>query len=382
MNKKLAILSFSNPFVKEKDGGKIDIKNRIECLSKLNINIDHYGMLKKNENIEKTKLVSNNYSFKIVNSLKNIFKLDPISVSNRYNDSLATKLKSINYDYILLENFNMINYLKDVNSNNTFLRVHNIESISRKELFKSNPLNLRSILELIESYKYKRIEKKAIKEVDKFLFISLDEKNIFEKKYPQYSSKFYWLPTAIDIKHTKNQFYCTKDYILYYGDLSVSHNIQGLLRYVDKIYPTIKEKYPEIKLKIIGKISNFDRERLEKIKGIDILGYVDDLEKYIYESLFIIAPIYTGAGVKIKVINTISYNKLLITTPKGIEGTGLKRGENVLSAETDTDFINLSIKCLENNKQISDIPQKSLEFIQKFYSYEVQIERLKEILNL
>ena len=251
MNKKLAVLSFSNPFVDNEDGGKIDIKNRLIYLNKLGMNIDHYALLKKKEKEIKTELVENNYVEKVDNSIKSILGINPISVNNRFNKNLQNILMSNKYKYILLENFNMYKYIDIINkSSKIFLRVHNIESLSRKELFKSNPFSFKSFLELIEGYKYKRIENKSVKLVDKFLFISLEEKKMFEKIYPEYREKFFWLPPVISEKNIIENAEI-KNYILYYGDLTVSHNIKGIMRFLNNSYGDILKKYPEIKLKII-----------------------------------------------------------------------------------------------------------------------------------
>lgn len=379
MNGKLAVLSFSNPFVKNEDGGKIDIKNRLIYLNEFDLCIDHYSLLKKNEIEIGTDLIKNNYIGKVDNSIKNIIGINPISVNNRFNKNLANILSKNKYKYTLLENFNMYRYIKYINKDSkVFLRVHNIESLSRKELFKSDPFKFKSLLELIESFKYKRIERKSLDYIDKFLFISLEEKKIFEEKYPKYKDKFFWLPPVVN-KRNIEEYKNDEDYILYYGDLTVSHNINGIIRFLNTSYIEILEKYPEIKLKLIGKIEDTDKNKLESYKNVQVLGYVDNLDSYVMKSKLIIAPIYTGAGVKIKVLNTMSYNKLLVTTPKGIEGTGLVNMVNVLSAENDEIFTEYCIDCIEKKEYVLKIPKLSLEYVNKYHSSKYQLEKLKEI---
>lgn len=379
---KIAVLSFSNPFVDKQDGGKIDIKSRIKCIKKLNIEIDHYSLLKENEkSIKNITLVNKNYTDKINNKISYLFSLYPLSVKNRYSKKLHLKLLEGNYNSYLIENFNMISYIdKKPNEIKTFLRVHNIESLSRFELFKSNPLSIRGILELFESLKYKILEKKSLKCVDKFLFISKNEKRYFEEKYPKYKEKYEWIPPLAECNKLSFKDNKLENYILYYGDLTVSHNIIGIKRFLENVFKNLyKER--NIKLKIAGKINKQDKEFLNKYDGVEILGYVDDLDKCIADSKFIISPIYTGAGVKIKVIDAISKGKIVITTPKGIEGTGLQKDITALSADSYEEYLNYCKEALDDNEKIKLVSERGYEYVKKYFSESYLIQKFKEIFN-
>lgn len=378
---KIAVFSFSNPFVNNQDGGKIDIKNRLIALNKLGFEIDQFSILKKNEQNINNNIINNNYLSKINNSLKYIFSKNPISVNNRWDKKLADLVRKNNYDIYLIENFNMFKYVYDIpKDSKIILRVHNIESMSRYELFKSNPFSIRSILELIESKKYCKIERKSLEYINKFIFISQKEKMIFEKKYPEYKEKYEWLPSVCEVSEKEKVVYGNGKYLLYYGDLTVSHNINGIKKFIENVYCKLYLKN-KIGLKIVGKITDKDKNDLRKYDGIEVLGYVDDLDSIINEAKFVIAPIYTGAGVKIKVIHAISKGKVLITTPKGIEGTGLKKDFNVLSAETYEQYLTYCTDALRDSEYILDISNKGYCYIKKYYTEEYQLLKLKEILK-
>lgn len=377
---KIAIVSFSNPFVNTSDGGKIDIINRIKNLNDMGIIIDHFSVLKKNEVECQSNIVNKNYVINVKNRIRDLFSRYPISVNNRYNHKIGVRLKNGNYDYYILENFNMIKYMNDIPKGaKVALRVHNIESLSRRQLVKSNYFSIRSFLELLESFKYKRVEKNCLESIDKFLFISQDEKAYMESKYNEFKDKYYWIPPICECSkcesiETKNKF------ILYYGDLTVSHNITGIKKFLKNVYESLYDN-TKIQLKIVGRINESDKKYLSKYKGVEIKGYVKDLDSLIGESMFIVAPIYTGAGVKIKVVHAIGKGKIVITTPKGIEGTGLEKDLNVLSAENYDEYYQYCIRALDNDPEILRIAQNGYEFIKHYYSKEYNMKKMKEILG-
>lgn len=377
---KIAVLSFSNPFVDKQDGGKIDIMNRLRILKEIGIEIDHFSIIKKNEKKLNEGTICKTYDADVVNRVKYFFDKYPISVSNRWNINLATQLIENKYDVYILENFNMVKYLEYIPKDSKIvLRVHNIESCSRYELFKSNPFKIKSILELIESIKYSNVERRFLDRIDKFLFISKDEKKYFEIKYPQFNEKFEWLPPVCNFNDDINIKIGNGNFILYYGDLTVSHNIIGIKKFIKNVFNKLYLNR-NIKLKISGKVNKKDKEYLEKINGIEVLGYVDDLDSIIKKAKFIVAPIYTGAGVKIKVIHSISKGKIVITTPKGIEGTGLIKNLNIMSADTYEDYYNYCIDTLDNKSYTVEISKKAYEYVKKYYSKQYQILKLNQIL--
>lgn len=377
---KIALVSFSNPFVNTSDGGKIDIINRIKSLNNMGIIIDHFSILKKNEKERKTNMVNKNCVVKVENKLRYLFSSYPISVNNRYNHEISKQLKDGNYDYYILENFNMIRYLNDIPKNaKVALRVHNIESLSRRQLAKANCFSIKAFLELVESFKYKKVEKQCLERVDKFLFISQDEKAYMENKYKEFKDKYYWIPPISECNKCEN-LETENKFILYYGDLTVSHNITGIKKFLKHVYKRLYDN-TKIQLKIVGKISEDDKKYLSKYKGVEIKGYVEDLDALISESVFIIAPIYTGAGVKIKVVHAMGKGKTVITTPKGMEGTGLEKDLNVLSAESYEEYYEYCIAALDNDPKISRVTQNGYEFISKYYSQEYNMKKMKEILD-
>lgn len=73
--------------------------------------------------------------------------------------------------------------------------------------------------------------------------------------------------------------------------------------------------------------------------------------------------------------------KTVITTPKGMEGTGLEKDFNVLSAESYEEYYQYCIAALDNDPKISRVTQNGYEFISKYYSQEYNMKKMKEILD-
>lgn len=379
--KSVAIIGFTNPFVNNSDGGKIDILMRIKALNNFTNNIDIYTVLKKGEceHLEKGVNINNIYVDHVDNKIINLFRLDPISVNNRYSKNIKQKIHENDkiYDIAIYENYNMYKYERDIKSKVKCLRVHNIESLSRNQLFKATLPNAKAFLEYIEGIKYKRVEKLCLSKFDYFLFISKDEMEYMSKKYPEFKGKFIWLAPATDISPVVSRSNYRKE-ILYYGDMTVYHNIKGLKWYVDNVLPEIL-KEENVELTVIGKISQKDKEYISK-DNVNVLGYVDDLDEYISRADLVIAPIFTGAGVKIKVINTLSKGKILLTTTKGIEGTSFKDNVHLFVSDTKEECISKTLEIIRNPEKFEEIKKQSVEELKHNYSIDAQSKIIKSLI--
>lgn len=381
---KIAIIGFTNPFVNNSDGGKIDTLMRIKSLNLYTDDIDVYTLLKKGEveNLNKNVDINNLYTDKVINKITNLIKLDPISVINRYNNNLIQKISDNKkkYDIAIYENYNMYKYVNHINAKINCMRVHNIESLSRKELFYATLPKPKAFAEYLESIKYKRVEKICLDKFDYFLFISKDEMEYMIKKFPKYKYKFIWVPPVTDIDPIEENISMDNKQILYYGDMTVSHNIRGLKWYIDYVWPKVINE-ENCRLKVIGKINDEDRQYLQKYKNIDVLGYVDDLDEYISKSNLIIAPIFTGAGVKIKVINTLSKGKVLLTTTKGIEGTSFENNVHLITADDKEEMLIKTLDIIRNPEKFSHIKYKCIDELKLNYSIKGQADKIMSLIN-
>ena len=68
---------------------------------------------------------------------------------------------------------------------------------------------------------------------------------------------------------------------------------------------------------------------------------MDDIDAFVCKSQIVVAPIFSGAGVKIKVLDAIGYGKPLITTPKGAEGFPLWLSKQMDIASSADEFVSL-----------------------------------------
>jgi len=75
---------------------------------------------------------------------------------------------------------------------------------------------------------------------------------------------------------------------------------------------------PHVVYEIVGK--GFETEKHLERDNFKIVGTVDGVESYYEKADFVIAPIFKGAGMKVKVAEAMMYGKTVVGTKEAFEG--------------------------------------------------------------
>ncbi len=176
------------------------------------------------------------------------------------------------------------------------------------------------------------------------------------------NDKTFWVPTGGGIDPNK---YAPKEDnertvdLLYLGTMSWFPNAQGLLWFLDEIFPLILEKRPNTTLHIAGfGDPNSDLcKRAIAHPNIEFLGQVEDDVACFHRSKVFIVPLWIGAGARVKIPTAMAAKIPMVSTTLGAEGAKAVHGENMLLADTPKDFAECVLKLLEDEeyaKQIAD----------------------------
>ena len=110
----------------------------------------------------------------------------------------------------------------------------------------------------------------------------------------------------------------------------------------------------------------------EKCK-VEILANVKDLSYYYNRSELVIAPIFLGSGMKVKIAEAIMYNKPVLGTSMAFEGYDLEN-DSLILANNSFEFIRQIVEF--DPKILVDKPYKL--FLEK-YSFNATINQFEKV---
>jgi len=105
---------------------------------------------------------------------------------------------------------------------------------------------------------------------------------------------------------------------------------------VGEIFPRVRADYPSAQLVLVGDQLPADvRERAAD--GVVTAGAVDDVSAYLDRAAVVVAPLRTGGGTRVKVLEALGAGKALVATPLALEGVDVPP-EAALVARSTAEF--------------------------------------------
>lgn len=103
--------------------------------------------------------------------------------------------------------------------------------------------------------------------------------------------------------------------LLFVGALWYAPNRDGIDRFLARCWPTIRAARPDARLLLAGAAPQALRSAWEQHPGVSAPGFVDDLGEAYRDAALTIAPIFSGGGTNIKVLESLAYGRSCVTTP-------------------------------------------------------------------
>ncbi|MCU0780401.1 MAG: glycosyltransferase [Akkermansiaceae bacterium] len=98
-------------------------------------------------------------------------------------------------------------------------------------------------------------------------------------------------------------------------------NLEGLDWFVRRVWPTVRTQVPEAEFRIIGPGLSVERTAAYgRMLGIRVLGTVPSVAPHYQECACTIAPIWSGAGINIKILESYAYGRACVVTPFAFRG--------------------------------------------------------------
>lgn len=154
-----------------------------------------------------------------------------------------------------------------------------------------------------------------------------------------------------------------------------STNVQGMQWFLDKVWPRILNALPHCSLHICGTVCN---EINDDFCRVNLRGRVENLEKEYGAAEVCIAPLYFGSGLKIKLIEALSFGRASVTTNIGLQGLDELDGTAILRANTAEEFTSAVISILTDDKIRSQMESEALRYVREHLAPETVYQPVVE----
>ena len=171
----------------------------------------------------------------------------------------------------------------------------------------------------------------------------------------------------------------TKNRVLFVGALNRPPNLEAIHWFVDGCWPRIRREVPEAEFHIVGHgLPESHRIRWATDLSIKIVGPVESVEQHYKEAAVFVAPILTGGGIIVKILDGLAAGVPVVTTARGNEGIGAADGKSVFVADTPDDFASAVVRLLRSEDVRKAIGEAGRQYVEEVFSPDAFISMLEK----
>lgn len=335
------------------------------------------------------KIVAVNTDVKPLPALRHLILRKSYNISRfdsaEYSAALSELLESEAYDVVLLETLYLTPYvtlIKAKSQAHVSLRSHNIESQIWYDLYLGAGRGLKRQYLKICADRLTEYESENLQSYDSILPITF----LDAEKYKQqgYNGALLTIPVGMELAPHS----IAEDIILsspspinagYIGSMDWKPNIEGLRWFANKAWPRLAKDF-DIEFHLAGRNMGNEWKELD-LAGFHPVGEVESAEAFVQDLDLIIVPLFSGSGIRVKILEAMAKGKVVMSTPKGFEGIDIIDGVNGFIFNTDQEICECLTRLSNNPGLWQSIAIKARETIVNSFDNSVLAEKVVDLFS-
>ncbi len=363
------------------DGGAIACMNLARGFSLLGHKVTILAMNTIKHHITLTEIpdsVKELAEFKLVNVpakispvsalLNLLFSAKPYNATRFISKSFAIELQKVllenDFDIIQLEGLYVCPYIPLIRKNSKakiIYRAHNIEhEIWGRTAVMAHGMEKWYLKNL--SKRIKSFEVHTLNKYDLLVPITGRDGDILNKlgnNKPLHVSQT-GIDSSVLIPNSKNLIHPT---LFHIGSLEWAPNQEGLIWFFDNCWDAVREKYPDLQFFIAGRNAPAWFQKKMNLPNVVFKGEVADAYEFMNSKSIMVVPLFSGSGMRIKIIEGMALGKPIITTAVGTEGISTTSGLNIVVTENAEGFVQSITDLIEDREYFDKISKNAIEYI-------------------
>ena len=160
------------------------------------------------------------------------------------------------------------------------------------------------------------------------------------------------------------------------GSMDWIPNQEGIRWLIEKVWPEVKKRLPQAQLLLAGR--NMPPWLLNaNISGVENLGEVPNAREFMLQGRVMVVPLFSGSGIRIKIVEALAAGKAVITTSVGAEGIECTHNHNILIANDIASMIEALVRALTDDKLCNKLSMNAIRLIEEQHLQENLISKLE-----
>lgn len=142
------------------------------------------------------------------------------------------------------------------------------------------------------------------------------------------------LPNVVDAPESVLASVSAAPVVLMVGRFSYAPNAEGADFFMREVLPALRKAIAGVRFRLVGECRAEQAARWTSVGGVEVAGFVDRLAPEYAAATVVVAPIFSGGGTQIKVLEALAYARSPVVSAFSAAGFSptLRHGEHVLVA--------------------------------------------------
>jgi sugar transferase (PEP-CTERM/EpsH1 system associated) len=188
-------------------------------------------------------------------------------------------------------------------------------------------------------------ERHVARDYDASLFVSAPEADLFRQLAPESTAKIGHFNNGVDTDYFSpeephaNPYAAGERALVFTGAMDYWPNVDAVQWFAADIFPTLRERFADVKFYIVGARPAPAVQELAKLPGVVVTGTVPDVRPYIAHAAVSVAPLRIARGIQNKVLEAMAMATPVVVSPQALEGIDAVPGSELVLAEDASAFV-------------------------------------------
>ncbi|MER3446056.1 MAG: hypothetical protein C4291_04115 [Candidatus Dadabacteria bacterium] len=307
----------------------------------------------------------------------------PLATHPFFYEEMASRIHEVltkwNVDVVQIEHSFLAPYVESINDGcKKIISFHNLGAIQYKRMMGLRTGFIQKSLFLVKWLLMLKWEARYAERFDHCLVVSPLEGRILQSANPRLSLSV--IENGVDTElYRPLECISRNNNLLFVGVMGYPPNVDAILYFCEKIMPIIQRRIPDVRLIVVGHEPTPEIRKLAERGNVIVTGYVENIVSYYQRSKVTIVPLRGGGGTRLKILESMALGRPVVSTTLGCEGLSVVDGENIMIADTPTEFAERVIQLLTDKGLRDRIVHNARRLVETHYDWAVISRKLMKV---
>lgn len=228
-----------------------------------------------------------------------------------------------------------------------------------------------------------KLEQRTCEEFDQLIVISEQEKKLLSPCFREANTAAV-IGNGVDLNYFHSSPLPDTSEglkLLFTGAMDYHANVDGVLWFVDQVWPQLQKGYPDLSFIVAGRHPAPEIQRLSQDPHITVTGEVEDIRDYYIQASCCVIPLRIARGIQNKLLEAMAMARPVVSTSVAFQGIQAEPEQDLLIADDPKSFAQAVHRILQDSSLRQDMAFRARQAMEQSYSWSTNQALLTQLLE-